>query len=365
MIPREPFYPQVDDDLSELARSHDLELLGVAPVEAAPLREAEYREFIAKGHHGEMTYLARNEHLKYRPTEVLAGTRSVIVFGLNYYQEAAAGATSGVSSGRVARYAWGRDYHNAFGKRLKRIVKQLRERYPAEDFRSFVDASPLAERYLAERGGIAYTARNTLSISSAYGSWFFIGEILSTLPFAPTPAETPVHGGCPSGCFRCGAACPTDALYDHYRIDARRCISYLTIEHRGSIPEELRPLMQDWVFGCDLCQEVCPLNVRARETTLPDFTAHRAGGRLSLERLLVIKDQLEYRSMFCGTPLLRPGRDAMVRNACIAAANTGANALLPQLRVLAHDASALVREHARWAIAVLEGPATGTALEIR
>ncbi len=355
MIPRQPFYPQVDEPLAQLTREHDLELLGVAEVEHKPerTREAEYNEFIALEHHGQMEYLKRNAHLKYRPAQVLGGTKSVIVCGLNYYQEEDP-TPAFDKTGRVARYAWGRDYHNALGKRLKRIVKRLRELYPGEEFRSFVDASPLAERYFAERGGIAYTARNTLSISSAYGSWFFIGEILSTVAFGATPVGEPVHGGCPSGCFRCGVACPTDALYDHYRIDARRCISYLTIEHRGSIPVELRPLMQDWVFGCDLCQEVCPLNVRARATTLPDFTAHRAGARLSLERLLTITDSEQYRSMFSGTPLLRPGRDAMVRNACIAAANTEAYALLPHLRRLANDASEIVREHARWAVDVLE-----------
>jgi epoxyqueuosine reductase len=353
MIPNRPFFPQVNETLTLLAHEHELELLGVADVSPAAPQEAEYSEFISRGHHGQMSYLERNAHLKYRPAEVLAGTKSVLVFGLNYYQEETTAICP--STGRVARYAWGRDYHNALGKRLKRIVKQLREDHPAEQFRSFVDASPLAERYYAERGGVAYTARNTLSISSAYGSWFFIGEILSTVAFEPTPVVEPVHGGCPSGCFRCGAACPTNALYDHYRIDARRCISYLTIEHRGSIPVELRPLMQNWVFGCDLCQEVCPLNVRAQQTTLHDFTAHRAGGRLALSRLLAIKDQEAYRSMFAGTPLLRPGRDAMVRNACIAAANTGATELLPTLRTLARDASVVVREHAQWATKVLDG----------
>ena len=250
----------------------------------------------------------------------------------------------------MARYAWGRDYHNALGKRLKHAARALRERFPHDEFRAFVDASPLSERFFAERAGVGYTARNTLTISSAYGSWFFLGEILTTVETAPTGVGTPVHGSCPSGCFRCGTVCPTGALYDHYRIDARRCISYLTIEHRGSIAEELRPLMGDWVFGCDLCQEVCPLNVRSRETDLDDFRRHRAGERVDLGELLAIASEDDYRRRFAGTPLLRPGRDAMVRNACIAAANTGSTELAPRLRELTRDRSELVREHALWAV---------------
>ncbi len=355
MIPSHAHFPQVDAELSELLRAHDLELFGVAPVGADHTREqAEYREWIAGGNHGEMDYLARHESMKYEPRSILTSCRSVIMVGANYYQPVPA-ETGSSPEGRVARYAWGRDYHNALGKRLKRVVRELRTRYPDEQFRSFVDASPLSERFFAERAGLGYTARNTLTISSAYGSWFFLGEILSTRPYGSTPVSEPVHGGCPSSCFRCGDVCPTGALYDHHRIDARRCISYLTIEHRGSIAEELRPLMGSWVFGCDLCQEVCPLNVRAQTTKIGDFTAHRAGPELQLDRLLAFEDQESYRQAFSGTPLLRPGRDAMVRNACIAAANTGRKELLRRLKELCNDHSDIVREHAQWAVKTLEG----------
>ncbi|MFW5688566.1 MAG: tRNA epoxyqueuosine(34) reductase QueG [Spirochaetota bacterium] len=353
MIPREDYFPQIDAELAALVRKHDLELFGVAAAPQADdggrgRAEREYAGWIEAGHHGEMDYLRRHARMKYAPEEVLGGCESVLIVGMNYFQETRRDAEPG--SGRIARYAWGRDYHNALGKRLRRIAKELRRRFPDDDFRPFVDASPLSERFFAEQAGVGYTARNTLTISSAYGSWFFLGEILSTRRFAPTPLDAPRHGACPSNCFRCGTACPTDALYNHHRIDARRCISYLTIEHRGSIDPELRPLMGDWVFGCDLCQEVCPLNVRSRETSIGDFTAHRAGERLRLEELLAIPDDEAYRRRFAGTPLLRPGRDAMVRNACIAAANTTAHSLRQRLTELANDHSALVREHARWAL---------------
>ena len=354
MIPREDYFPRIEPEIDELLQAEALKLFGVAALDDEALRPAaaraddEHARWIAAGRHGEMGYLARNAGLAYAPRKVLPGCRSVLVVGCNYYQEPR--CTEDTETGRVARYAWGRDYHNALGKRLRRTVRRLRERYPAEAFRSFVDASPLAERFYASHAGIGYTARNTLTISSAYGSWFFLGEILTTIALPSTAVGDPRHGVCPTSCFRCGDACPTGALHGHYRIDARRCISYLTIEHRGSIPEELRPLMGDWIFGCDRCQEVCPLNVRARETPHEDFRVHRAGERIRLDEILGIEDEEEYRRRYAGTPLLRPGRDSMVRNACIAAANTGAAKLVPRLRELTGDRSPVVREHARWAL---------------
>jgi epoxyqueuosine reductase len=370
-------FPSIPRELETLLHGESLELFGICQVagddsqDGANLRaEQEYEQWISRGLHGEMEYLARNAGMKFRPRRVLPGCRSLVLVGMNYFQEmpepvAASPPAPGTPSngtaarvapsGRVARYAWGRDYHNALGKRLKRIVRVLRERYPDHSFRSFVDASPLSERHFAARAGIGFTARNTLSVSGAYGSWFFLGEILTTLTLEPTASLRGTHGTCPSGCFRCGAACPTAALYAPHRIDASRCISYLTIEHRGRIDPELRPLMGDWVFGCDLCQAVCPLNLHSRPTTIGDFTAHRAGPRLRLSELLTIPHQTAYRERFAGTPLLRPGRDAMVRNACIAAANTGAEELAPLLRKLREDSSAVVREHARWALDRLGG----------
>ena len=353
MIPREGHFPRINEILETLLRAEGLELFGSASLfepdlqRAAGRAAAEYRGWIGEGRHGGMHYLARHADVAYAPQHVLPACGSVIVVGLNYYQDDRSEPPP--ETGRVARYAWGRDYHNALGKRLRRVVRRLRESHPDEQFRSFVDASPLSERFFAEHAGLGFTARNTLTMSSAYGSWFFLGEILTTLALPSTTAGSR-HGACPSSCFRCGAACPTGALHDHHRIDARRCISYLTIEHRGSIDEQLRPLMGDWVFGCDRCQEPCPLNVRAQVTAVKDFQMHRVGPRLRLTELLAIDEEEVYRRRFGGTPLLRPGRDAMVRNACIAAANVRGVSLLPRLNELTRDQSALVREHARWAV---------------
>jgi len=354
MIPRDEYYPEGTRELSELLRSESLELFGIAEAEQEAARvETEYGRWIRAGHNGSMEYLNRHAEMKYHPARVLPGCRSVIVVAMDYFQppgSAASAVGAASNSGRIARYAWGRDYHNALGKRLTRVVRELRARHPGEEFRSFVDSSPLSERFFAERAGIGFTARNTLTVSRAYGSWFFLGEILSTVEYPPTPAQKELHGECPHGCFRCGEACPTGALFAPHRIDATRCISYLTIEHRGSIPEELRPLMGDWIFGCDLCQETCPLNVRTCITQVSDFSVHRAGERIKLGEILSIEDEGSYRSRFAGTPLLRPGRAAMIRNAAIAAANTGSIDLLPKLRELTRDDNAVIREHARWAV---------------
>ncbi len=356
MIPREDYFPGTDPSLTELLHAEGLRLFGVAALDdslrrAAAPAAAQYTEWIAAGLHGEMAYLERHEGIAYRPEAVLPGCRAVIVVGCNYYQEPQ--RENEPATGRVARYAWGRDYHNALGTRLRRVVRRLREVHPDDGFRSFVDASPLSERFFAEHAGIGYTGRHTLTISSAYGSWFFLGEILTTRSLPSTAVDEPVHGGCPTNCLRCGEICPTGALTGYHRMDARRCISYLTIEHRGSISEELRPLMGDWVFGCDLCQEACPLNVRSRVTAVEDFRVHRAGERMPLAELLDMADDEAYRRRFAGTPLLRPGRNAMVRNACIAAGNTGAAALSPRLQRLTNDRNPLVREHAQWALARL------------
>jgi len=353
MLRRPGIKPQVPPAIHSLFEAEGLELIGVS--EATPPKgdaEGGYREWIASGMHGTMSYLERHERMKFDAAHVLPGCKSVLVIGMNYFQARRYEAPA-AGRGRIARYAWGRDYHNALGRRLKRVAAGLNARYPGERFRSFVDASPLSERFFAERSGLGCTGKNTLLISSLYGSWLFLGEILSTVEFTRTPVAPESHGACPSSCFRCGSACPTGALIAPYRIDARRCISYLTIEHRGIIDPALRPKMGDWVFGCDMCQESCPLNLHADETAHADLKAHRAGETLDLRSILTLPDEPAFRARFAGTPLLRPGRAAMIRNASIAAANTGVTGLLPELRVLARDEDRVISEHARWAVAQL------------
>lgn len=332
-----------------------LELVGVSAALPAPEARREFEEWLARGYAGTMSYLERHAALKYDPARILPGARSILFAGINYFQAPPRRARQ--SEGRVARYAWGRDYHKVMGGRLRRIAKRLEAERPGERFRPFTDATPLAERFYAERAGIGFTGRNTLLISSNYGSWFLLGEILTTASFEESGPAGGEHGGCPSGCRRCLDVCPTGALVAANRIDATRCISYLTIEHKGSIPVELRPKIGNWLFGCDLCQEVCPLNLRARETTVDDFVQIRAGSTRELEEILSIATDEEFRARFAGSPLMRAKRSGLLRNACVVAANNRAHDLLPQLRRLCEDEDPIIAEHAAWAVSQLEGEA--------
>lgn len=363
MIPSRAWRPNIPDELSAFFRAEGLHVVGIASAGNAPAQEAEYREWIREGRHGSMSYLAKHAAMKFHPEEILPGCKSIILVALNYYQEAswergdndALPAAGGGVRGRIARYAWGRDYHKVIGKRLRRIARELETAYPGESFRSFTDAVPLAERYYAERAGVGFTAKNTLTISSDFGSWFLIGEILSTREFTPSEDPARRHGACPTNCTRCIDVCPTGALESPFRIDASKCISYLTIEHKGSIPEELRPRMGTWLFGCDLCQEVCPLNVRAQQTGVEDFVVMRAGESQDLREILEIETEEEFRNRFAGSPVMRAKRTGLLRNAAIVAANTGAVSLLPLLRRRAEDQDEIIAEHAQWAVGVLEG----------
>ncbi len=351
------YRPAVPDELSELFVAEGVELLGIVSAdpdcgsEARRRRERErreYRDWLDLGYHGSMRYLERHGDGKYDPRAILEGCRAVVLVGLNYFQRAP--AVDDARSGRIARYAWGRDYHKTLGGKLRRICRRLEAKHPEHAFRGFTDATPLAERSFAEEAGIGFIGRNTLLINARLGSWFVIGEILTT---APLPASNPpsgVHGACPRSCRRCIDVCPTGALEGPHRINAARCISYLTIELRGSIPLELRPLIGEWLFGCDLCQEVCPLNAVAEPSAEPDFTAWKAGPQQELETVLAIETELEFTARFAGTPLMRAKRRGLLRNACVVAANREARELLPLLRRRAQDHDAIIAEHARWAV---------------
>ena len=349
MTAQYPLRPNVPEELRALFRAEELEHIGVVDLTPASEEEREYRAWLANGYHGSMSFMERHASLKFRPDTILTGARSAIFVALSYYQQET-DSEPDVPTGRIARYAWGRDYHKELGKRLKRVAHALERRYPGERFRAFTDATPLAERYYAERAGIGFTGRNTLLINSEFGSWFFLGEILSTRRFdAGGPAEFQ-HGACPHSCRRCIDACPTGALLAPYRIDASRCISYLTIEHPGSIPYEYREAIGAWLFGCDRCQEVCPLNGRVKPTQVERFLKPIAGGRVLLEEILHITDDDAFVKRFAGSPLMRAGRRRMVRNALVVAANINARTLLPIIETLVTSSDPLIAEHARWAL---------------
>lgn len=355
MITPDAWLPAIDQPLRELCAAEGLSLVGVCDtdVEGEDLRRArsEYREWIARRFHGSMRYLVDHEPAKFDPDRILPGVRSIAFVALNYYQSA--GKQTDVPSGRVARYAWGRDYHKELGGRLRRIARVLADRYPGHRFRPFTDATPLAERFYAERAGVGFAGRNTLLINAHYGSWFFIGEILSTLHLPPSGNPAGRYGACPGSCRRCIDVCPTGALYDDKRIDASRCISFLTIEYDGIIPDELCPLIGEWIFGCDLCQEVCPLNLGARPTTVQRFVTPIAGETITLEEILAIGDDEAFTARFAGSPLMRAKRRRLVRNALIVAVNLGARELVPAVGALIDDDDEVISYHARRAFSYL------------
>lgn len=349
--------------VARLCERHGLTPCGVVAAQRNPAVERAYRAWLAAGRHGSMAYLERHAPFKADPQALLPGCRTVLVAALGYYQtpvrsrgggnpavpDAASGPDAAPATGRIAQYAWGRDYHKLLRARLRAVARSLAEQFPQHRFRAGVDATPLLETHFATAAGVGFRGKHTLAINAAHGSWFFIGELLTTLEIEQPPPPAPKR--CGRGCTYCIDVCPTRAIVAPYQLDARRCISYLTIEHRGPVPAELRPAIGDWLFGCDLCQEVCPWTVRAQATSEPDLVNWRAGDSQTLAPLLELRTHADLTARFAGSPLMRAGRDRLVRNACTVAGNRGARELLPQLRRLARDPDRGVAEHARWAAA--------------
>ena len=365
-----------------------LDLLGVTPPRGAPAAQRGFERWIASGRHGEMRYLERHAPAKTDAAALLPGCAAVIVVGLSYNRRpvgashpaalaavraadaarrsgppAAAGRSG--AAGRIAMYAWGRDYHRVLRRKLRDLIGALAGALPDERFRWGADATPLLETHFAARAGLGFQGKHTLLIHRRLGSWFVIGEVLTTAPLPATPPPQAAGAGprCGAACNHCRDVCPTGALDDEWRIDARRCISYLTIEHKGAIPVELRPLIGDWLFGCDLCQEVCPWNVRAAPAGERDFLADRAGPAVGLAEVLAIRDHEQLAARFAGTPLMRAGRRGLVRNACVVAANVRAHHLFGALRALTADRDPVVAEHARWACDRLRASAGAVSAE--
>lgn len=338
-------------------RALELGFNRVGVIRAAPARRLDaYIRWIAEGKHGEMGYLARPDRLDRRrdPNIILPGVRSMVVVGLDYYTPPPPRTiTSDPSRGRISNYAWGVDYHEIMTPRLEELAGWLRRESGEESASSrvYVDTGAILERDHGETAGFGFTGKNTLLIDPRRGSWFFLGTLLTALPLAydPEPEEQPPVPGCGS-CTRCLNACPTAAFSQPYVLDARRCISYLTIELKGWIPRELRPLMGNWVYGCDVCQEVCPFNRFARPTGEPAF--YPVAPDVAAPPLLDILglDDETFSRRFDRSPIKRIKRVRLVRNACVAAGNWGSPAAVPALLPLLADANPLVRGHAAWAL---------------
>lgn len=308
------------DYIKNLAIEAGFDLCRIARADAVP-RGDYLQRWLDTGRAGSMQYLHRNTEIRMNPANLLDGARSVIVTAMVYNSPkptpAGAGDSSG-STGRVARYAWGDDYHRVIKKKLFSIADQLREVAGSDHrFRACVDTAPLLERELAAAAGIGWIGKNTLALHADIGSYFFLGEIVTTLAL---PADDPVVDRCGT-CTACLDACPTEAFPKPYEMDASRCISYLTIEHRGPIPEELGTKTQDWIFGCDICQEVCPYNRHAPTTQEPRFAPRPTIPQLNLLEVLDWSED-DYRTQLRGSAMKRAKLPMLKRNAKLALANT-------------------------------------------
>jgi epoxyqueuosine reductase len=334
--------------LKRLAREHGFDRVSFTNADVLTGDLDFFRDWLAGGNAAEMDrWLARDPARRGTPGAFLPGALGVVSLGISYWGGAAPPAP-GAPYGRVARYAWGLDYHVAIERRARSLAAAFAAEVPGLSARPAVDAQPLLERAFARRSGLGFVGKNTNLIVPGAGSWFFLAELVVSVPL---PEDPPVRQGC-GGCTSCKTACPTDALSRDFSLDARRCVSYHTIENRGSIPPEFRPGLGDWLFGCDDCQEACPFNARPFEALWPEFSPSAgAGAWLSLAEVLSLRTPEAFNRRFAGTPLLRAKRGGLVRNACVVARNRGAvEELRELLRERLEDENEAVREAAGWAL---------------
>jgi epoxyqueuosine reductase len=308
-----------------------------------PAHTHEFGDWLTEGAHGEMAYMARGAEKRRDPQNILPGANSIIVLALNYFQGKRMRRPQTAASGQIARYAWGDDYHDVIAAKLKKIDNFLSE-FGGEQ-KCYVDTGPILERDYAAEAGIGWHGKSTMLIDEKLGTWFFLAEILTTLEL---PADEPVRDRCGT-CERCIKACPTGAITGPHKLNARRCISYLTIELKGSIPVELRPLMGDRIFGCDDCLEACPWNRFAKVSRESAFAAQRSTIGFALRDYLRLSET-EFRSLFRNSPIKRIKRRGFLRNVCVALGNVGTREDLAALERAAADSEPLIAEHARWAI---------------
>jgi epoxyqueuosine reductase len=346
-----PTLESISELIKHSARELGFDLAGIAPVEQFS-ELAYFPEWIAAGHHGEMRYLESRTNegdLKRSSIQVAAPwAKSVIVCAFNYNTDQPYSTeVTDPSMGWISRYAWGeRDYHDVILPKLRILEDQLRAQVKEEArMWSYVDTGPVVERVVAQHAGIGWVGKNTCVINQQIGSWLFLGVILTSLELEP---DLPAPDRCGT-CTRCLEACPTNAFIAPYKLDATKCISYLTIEKRGDIPEPLRDGMGRHIFGCDICQDVCPWNRRASATATPEFQPRPNLINPPLEGLATISEA-DFKEAFRGSPIKRTRRPGIRRNAVVAIGNSGDPKFLPLLHQLSQDEDDVVAGHARWAI---------------
>ncbi len=332
------------------ARELGFDAVGFTDAANAAEIKSNLESFLAQGLHGEMAWLQSNAERRADPKELWPEARTIIMVGMNYGPVGDPRASlAAPDAATVSVYARNRDYHDVLKKRLRKLASWLSTWGAAK---IFVDTAPVMEKPLAERAGMGWQGKHTNLVSRDFGSWLFLGEVFTTLEFSPDVAETDHCGAC----TRCLDVCPTGAFIAPYKLDARRCISYLTIEHKGPIPRPLRGLMGNRIYGCDDCLAVCPWNKFARATSEAEFLPR---SQLTAPKLLefIALDDGAFRALFAGSPVKRIGRARFIRNVLIAVGNSGDGGFLPAVETLLRDDAPLVRGAAVWALRRLAPPA--------
>ena len=341
-------YATLAQDIKRWARELGFADIGIAGTDLGQ-DEAYLERWLADGHHGDMEYMARHGTLRSRPAELEPGTLRVVSVRMDYIPPGTANAWDVIHDGEkayIARYALGRDYHKVMRNRLQKLAARITERVGDFSYRAYVDSAPVLEKAIARNAGLGWIGKHTVLINKRAGSYFFLGELYTDLPL-PVDEAASAHCG---SCRRCIDICPTQAIVAPYRLDARKCISYLTIELRGSIPEELRAPMGNRVFGCDDCQLICPWNKFAQEATEPDFAPrHSLDGATLVELFAWSEDTFLRRTE--GMAIRRTGYEGWLRNIAVGLGNAPTTpGVLEALRQRADHPSAIVREHVEWAL---------------
>ncbi|WP_338288502.1 tRNA epoxyqueuosine(34) reductase QueG [Luteolibacter sp. LG18] len=329
-----------------IARELGFDDCRIAVAKEATHAEA-FREWIGEGCHGDMAWMEKTPHRRCDPREVLPGCKAVICLALNYFPGRSP-LPEGDPGYKIARYSWNEDYHDVILKKLKAFDVELAKLGGIQ--RYYVDTGPVLERDFATDAGLGWSGKSTLQIHRRLGTWFFLAELLTTLEL---PADAPFGDHC-GKCTRCIDACPTGAITAPHRVDARRCISYLTIEHKEAIPMEFREAIGDRIYGCDACLEACPWNKFAEVSREAKFLARESVFTHRLRDFLSLDDEA-FRTLFAKSPIKRIKRARFLRNVCVGLGNTGTVEDLPALEIAAADPDPLIAEHAAWAIGKIRG----------
>ncbi len=346
--------------VKDLAREAGFDLVGISPIVPPPHGES-FSEWLRRGFAGEMAYMERGAQKRLHPAAFLPWAKSIVSVALNYYAPLhREDAPQDGLRGWISRYAWGDDYHDIMEARLDELLEKIRaEVGESVEGRAYVDTGPVLERDFSALAGIGWIGKNTTLIHPRHGSWFFLGELFLDLELE---GDRSIRDRC-GGCDLCIQACPTGALVGPYLLDSRRCISYLTIELKGSMPHEMRPLVGDHIFGCDICQDVCPYNTKAKPSPEEGFWPRDGHYAPDLIALLDLSEE-EFRRRFKHSPIRRAKRGGLLRNIAVALGNLGKKDAVPALtRALLEDPEPVVRGHGAWALGQIGGVEAREGLE--